>query len=224
MRNIETYSSKQMYPYLSLVERKVAEFYLNIDRMRWLVWLKWLIFITFSRQLLVSLSNLRLALGRFDWIIKRRSPPQKLLRPMKHNYQLEPQTWTGWSSEGVDPGICGICISMGTNSARVILSPFICLRLCAESLQIPEMQYCRQTVMLKVLLLKFQLDNIETFWSRLVAVSTSFMLLFWMTLLVWNDNFVWNHLNVCPIALSWPHHFTIWTSGKSICPSFHFII
>ena len=172
----------------------------------------------------MSLSNLRLALGRFDWIIKRRSPPQKLLRPMKHNYQLEPQTWTGWSSEGVDPGICGICISMGTNSARVILSPFICLRLCAESLQIPEMQYCRQTVMLKVLLLKFQLDNIETFWSRLVAVSTSFMLLFWMTLLVWNDNFVWNHLNVCPIALSWPHHFTIWTSGKSICPSFHFII
>ena len=78
-----------------------------------------------------------------------------------------------------------ICISMGTNSARVILSPFICLRLCAESLQIPEMQYCRQTVMLKVLLLKFQLDNIETFWSRLVAESTSVMLLFWMTLMVW---------------------------------------
>ena len=38
MRNIETFPSKQMYPYLSLVERKVAEFYLNIDRMRWLVW------------------------------------------------------------------------------------------------------------------------------------------------------------------------------------------
>ena len=37
MRNIETFPSKQMYPYLSLVERKVAEFYLNIDRMRWLV-------------------------------------------------------------------------------------------------------------------------------------------------------------------------------------------
>ena len=34
MRNIETFASKQMYPYLSLVERKVAEFYLNIDRMR----------------------------------------------------------------------------------------------------------------------------------------------------------------------------------------------
>ena len=34
MRNIETFRSKQMYPYLSLVERKVAEFYLNIDRMR----------------------------------------------------------------------------------------------------------------------------------------------------------------------------------------------
>ena len=34
MRNIETFPSKQMYPYLSLVERKVAEFFLNIDRMR----------------------------------------------------------------------------------------------------------------------------------------------------------------------------------------------
>ena len=34
MRNIETFPSKQMYPYLSLVERKVEEFSLNIDRMR----------------------------------------------------------------------------------------------------------------------------------------------------------------------------------------------
>ena len=31
MRNIETFPSKQMYPYLSLVERKVAEFSHNID-------------------------------------------------------------------------------------------------------------------------------------------------------------------------------------------------
>ena len=37
MRNIETFPSQQMYCYLSLVERKVTEFYLNIDRMRWLV-------------------------------------------------------------------------------------------------------------------------------------------------------------------------------------------
>ena len=44
-----------MYPYLSLVEREVAEFYHDIDRRRWLVWLKWLIFITFSGQLMVSL-------------------------------------------------------------------------------------------------------------------------------------------------------------------------
>ena len=34
MRNIETFPSKQMYPYLSLVERKVAKFYRNIDRLR----------------------------------------------------------------------------------------------------------------------------------------------------------------------------------------------
>ena len=40
---------------ISLVERKVAEFYHNIDRRHWLVWSKWLIFITFSGQLMVSL-------------------------------------------------------------------------------------------------------------------------------------------------------------------------
>ena len=57
MRNVKTFPSKHMYPYLSLVERKVAEFYHNIDRRRWLVWLKWLIFITFSGQSMVSLLN-----------------------------------------------------------------------------------------------------------------------------------------------------------------------
>ena len=31
MRNLETFLSKQMYPYLSLVERKEAECYHNID-------------------------------------------------------------------------------------------------------------------------------------------------------------------------------------------------
>ena len=31
-RNIERFPSKQMYSYLSLVERKVAEFYHDIDR------------------------------------------------------------------------------------------------------------------------------------------------------------------------------------------------
>ena len=34
MSNIETFTSKQMYPYLSLVQRKEAEFYHNIDRRR----------------------------------------------------------------------------------------------------------------------------------------------------------------------------------------------
>ena len=53
-RNIERFPSKQMYPYLSLVERKVAEFYHNIYRRRWLVWSKWLIFITFSGQFMDS--------------------------------------------------------------------------------------------------------------------------------------------------------------------------
>ena len=36
--NIETFPSKQKYLYLSLVERKVAEFQHNIDRRRYLVW------------------------------------------------------------------------------------------------------------------------------------------------------------------------------------------
>ena len=47
MRNIKTFPSKQMYLYLSLVERKEAEFYHNIDRRRYLVWVRWLIFIAF---------------------------------------------------------------------------------------------------------------------------------------------------------------------------------
>ena len=34
MRNIEPFPSKQMYTYLSLVERKEAEFFHNIDRRR----------------------------------------------------------------------------------------------------------------------------------------------------------------------------------------------
>ena len=32
MRNIERFPSKQMYPCLSLVEKKVAEFYHNIEK------------------------------------------------------------------------------------------------------------------------------------------------------------------------------------------------
>ena len=50
-------SLKHMYLYLSLAESKVAEFYHNIDRRRYLVWLKWLIFIALSRHLMVSLQN-----------------------------------------------------------------------------------------------------------------------------------------------------------------------
>ena len=53
MRNIETFPSKHMYLYLSLVKRKVAESYHNMDRGRYLVWLKWIIAIW--RELLVSL-------------------------------------------------------------------------------------------------------------------------------------------------------------------------
>ena len=53
--NVETFPSKLMYLYLSLVERKVAAFYHDIDRRRYLVWLKLLVFIALSGQLMVSL-------------------------------------------------------------------------------------------------------------------------------------------------------------------------
>ena len=46
-RNIERFPSKQMYPYLSLVERNVAEFCHNIDRGSWLVWVKITYFLRF---------------------------------------------------------------------------------------------------------------------------------------------------------------------------------
>ena len=46
-----------MYLYLSLVERKVAEFYHNIENRRYLDRLKWLIFIAFSGLLMVSLPD-----------------------------------------------------------------------------------------------------------------------------------------------------------------------
>ena len=55
MRNIETFPSKQMYLYLSLAKRNEVETYHNIDRRRYLVRLKWIIFITIWRELLVSL-------------------------------------------------------------------------------------------------------------------------------------------------------------------------
>ena len=55
MRNIETFPSMQMYLYLSLVARKVAEFYHNMDERRYLVWFNQLVSINILRQLLVSL-------------------------------------------------------------------------------------------------------------------------------------------------------------------------
>ena len=60
MRNIETFPSKQMYPCLSLDERKVAEFCHNIDRKRWLVWVKMSYFHHLFRTIhgvLASLAN-----------------------------------------------------------------------------------------------------------------------------------------------------------------------
>ena len=55
MRTIETFPSQQMYIYLSLVEKKVTEFYHNIDRRCYLVWFKLLNFIVFPGQFKVSL-------------------------------------------------------------------------------------------------------------------------------------------------------------------------
>ena len=55
MRIIETFPPKQMYLYLSLAKRNEVEIYHNIDRRRYLVGLKWIIFIAIWRELLVSL-------------------------------------------------------------------------------------------------------------------------------------------------------------------------
>ena len=68
MRNIETFSSQQMYLYLSLVERKLTEFYHNIDRRRYLVWLKLLIFIAFSGHLMVSLPSIHKNISGFSFL------------------------------------------------------------------------------------------------------------------------------------------------------------
>ena len=51
MGNIETFPSKKIYLYLSLDERKVAKLYHNMD----LLLLRWIIFITIWRELIVSL-------------------------------------------------------------------------------------------------------------------------------------------------------------------------
>ena len=67
-----------MYLYLSLVERKVAQFYHNMERRRYLVWLKCFIFITIWRELLVSLSVLNphdcyaSRTGRGNWQLWKR--------------------------------------------------------------------------------------------------------------------------------------------------------
>ena len=68
-----------MYLYLSLVGRKVAELYHNTDRRRYLFWLKWLILITSSGQM-VSLmefkqdSNLSLSCQRWSDRVKSSLP------------------------------------------------------------------------------------------------------------------------------------------------------
>ena len=74
-RNIETFPSKQMYPYLSLVERRVTDFYHNIDRRCWLVWSKWLVFNTFLGQFMVSLKDDTFPFGcLFGWLHNTTQP------------------------------------------------------------------------------------------------------------------------------------------------------
>ena len=45
--------SQSMYLYFSSVERRVTEFYHNMNGRRYLVWFKWIIFITISREVMV---------------------------------------------------------------------------------------------------------------------------------------------------------------------------
>ena len=50
--------NKQLYLYLSLVERKVVEFCHSMDRRLSLVWLNWPIFIKIWKELRISLTSL----------------------------------------------------------------------------------------------------------------------------------------------------------------------
>ena len=103
MRNIETFPSKQMYPYLSLVERRLTEFNLNIDRKHWLVWLKWLIFITFSRQLMVSL-----VCPRWWWWYKMMVVTQQMIGTVKSFSKLS-KSFSSYSKVGIISGPQTVC-------------------------------------------------------------------------------------------------------------------
>ena len=80
-----------MYLYLSSVERKEAEFYLNMDKRRYLVWLKWFIFISIRRELLVSLpitSNKVRALQ----IVESWNPRLENMEKMENTKQMSENT------------------------------------------------------------------------------------------------------------------------------------
>ena len=118
MRNIETFSSKQMYLYLSLVEKKVTEFYHNIDRRRYLVWLKWLIFIAFFRTIDGVLVVLHSTMG--EHLLFQRARHTKWLLHSTHLYG-----WTEYLSSMPVPEdaniVCDICACRGKGGAFFII-------------------------------------------------------------------------------------------------------
>ena len=115
MRNIETFPSKQMYPYLSLVKRKVAEFYLNIDRKRWLVLVEMTYFHPFFRTIhgvhwlkssdyaLLYLRPLVLLAGKYNWGTKKRRARSNNLqrgeRDQMQKFWFYGNWWTRWYLE-----------------------------------------------------------------------------------------------------------------------------
>ena len=100
-RLIETFPSKQMCPYLSLVERKVAEFYHNIDKA-----LFGLVRLTYFHQIFHRIA------GVFDIIVVKQRLynhviylPKNIMRSIKETCKRNMQTTnalkkTSWSSAG----------------------------------------------------------------------------------------------------------------------------
>ena len=154
MRNIETFPSQQMYLYLSLVERKVTEFYHNIDRRHYLVWFKWLIFNAFSGQLMVSLQNSSSPIrhqvkvpesqssekmGSLKNVCWQRSPvEQKGLRRLEAwglvwgglgTARVWEGGWSGYAGSGHRRPVQAAQISparVGTSQTQLILSHLLC--------------------------------------------------------------------------------------------------
>ena len=101
-RNIERFPSKQMYPYLSLVERKVAEFYHDIDRRSWLVWVKMTYFHRFFRTIPGVLAGVIVFLLKKPSVHCSNAHAAKINLDLRLPQSTRPRSWS-WLSEHYFP-------------------------------------------------------------------------------------------------------------------------